>query len=258
MISSAPEKQSETDETPEGSRKHSSPVKKTALVTALCLLVVILVSAGLIASKKDDQKEIVANPSSFSKTELGNGWIRYEKNGDGSHFSVELPANWETFGLDNNAVVDLSEKVEKMPKAQTQVKVPKAKELIESRLRLIGYDTQSSGSGFCTNINISQEPVPADTDYETFIKGELATVNNPPSTRIKTRSGDATRVLVENSMKNSANQEVTVIGAGFFYFIQGGGAYILVLSTKKEDYDKYVATFDRIGQSFEIGEGGHP
>lgn len=218
------------------------------VLITLSIIVVLLLS--LLYLKSHESHE-VAIPSSFSQTDLGDGWTRYESF-ESPRFAVSLPSDWQLSAVNieqtqtsaAQALDEIDPDIANMMKSET------GRKAIKCCLKMAASDTQSTHA----RVIIFLYPEQTGTTLDSLLRDNEESARQSgvlvTSARINSKAGEAGQLKLETSMSLPSGK-ITKVYATENLFLKDQNVVTMTLGSSSESATNYVPIFDRIGQSFE-------
>ncbi len=198
----------------------------------------------------------VTTPASLPvpETKTEAGWTVYQVKADG--FALSLPASWRYFDL-NPATLEQQFEAALKLNPELQGLLGNLKQQIAAGVKLFAVDEKGARAGFATNANVSRAPLPPGATLDVVVNElvrtmpKLLNAQQLTHERVKTGAGDCERFRYKMNIQVGPGQS-RLLAVTQFVFIQPGSSYTVTLGTLADQEPQYLATFDKIGQSFRL------
>jgi hypothetical protein len=219
------------------------------------LLASILVLVGATACRKRgpavDPSQGTLRPVPKARAE--SGWPLYEVPAEG--FALALPPDWRQFDM-NPATFEarFQEMLKKNPELEGMHE--NLRQQVAKGIKFFGLHESTINTGFATNVNVLRLHQPAEAALDMIAADTLRHLEGVPNVsqpiehrRVKMVVGESERIRVKMTMQPPRGQTVALAMAQFL-FVEGTDAYAVTLTTLSDREAHYMATFEKIGQSF--------
>ena len=182
----------------------------------------------------------------------------YEKPGDG--FAIGLPPTWAPFDVSAEAIEAAITFVKKNNPDISDLLTSQLKSLIAAGVKFFAIDfgPGSAGDGIVTNLSILYQPLPITVSLDAYIQINIAQLEALPNVvapvkhnTVMLKAGEGEELQYQLTV-NLPGGKTTTAAITQYVFIEGKDAYVITLTTRASQAEKYAPIFAEIGKSFRL------
>lgn len=224
----------------------------------LAFLVAVILITGLACGSRatPSPTPVMAETAEPTPAEASatseEGWTFYDRSADG--FELSLPSEWDEIELDAETTDGLmTAAADKYPQLAAVYEQMKNNSL-DYKFFAFDLTPEAIAGNADTSVNVVTMLLPVDMSLDVYVQisvkeSEKLNVASSPITheRMKTKWGELEKLRYSVSPGDVAPSGVTQ-----FVGIKNKVAYILTMTTAKDQVEKYGPIFEKIGQSFDL------